>query len=353
MNNHPQIDEYSPQIDDDILRNLLYRTDIADPGAGSDEADELFALLIEGKLNHDDREHLLRCLDKNPEARQMVGQYLERASELPSPGAVPSSPCVAEPSGLWQRLAVGWKRWGELSLGMPRSKLHDSTTRPPQPGQPTSRASAWSMPYYWQTAIAVAALLLVATVSIVWFARKSFMDGPVLAMRGSLNLMHLGYTADPELGGEMGDNSQQTLDLQRFLESVPEDEAGNQLQEAYGLLFRNLAPEARAVFEQVLLTHPDSYYGLLGQGMAFYMEHQYESAEAAFRSAAQEHPDLAGAKINLAMTLAQLGRDDEALNKWRAVAAEGLDHLPADQQQAIAAEITRLETALSNQGGGR
>jgi uncharacterized protein HemY len=83
--------------------------------------------------------------------------------------------------------------------------------------------------------------------------------------------------------------------------------------------------------------------------MAFFMEHQYERAETAFRAAIRQQPSASGAKINLAMALARLGRDEEALSQWRQIAADGLDRLPAEQQAAVEAEIVRLEAVLSPQ----
>jgi tetratricopeptide (TPR) repeat protein len=336
---------YQPQTDDEILRNLLYRTDVATPDDESDEADELFALLIDGKLDHHDRAHLLRCLDKNPMARQAVGLYLERGAALPQPATVPSSRHIARASGLWERLAVGCKRLGEFSHGILWPKTQDSTVRPSRPHLSEGGASPRVIPYAAQTAMACAALLLVATVAVLWVAWRNTTGVPLLAMRGGLNLMDLGYSPDPELGGEKGDDLQHTLNVQSFLETVPEESARDQLREGFGLLSRNLAPEARAVFERVLQSDPDSYYGLLGQGMAYFMENEYESAETAFRSAVQNHPDLIGAKINLAMTLARLGRDPEALSQWRRIPAGLLDVLPSEQQQAAAAELERLEAA--------
>jgi hypothetical protein len=85
----------------------------------------------------------------------------------------------------------------------------------------------------------------------------------------------------------------------------------------------------------------------MGQGMTFFMEHQYENAEADFLSATQKHPELTGAKINLAMTLARLGRDQESLDQWRKIATDELNHLPTEQRQAVAAEIQRLQAVLA------
>lgn len=80
---------------------------------------------------------------------------------------------------------------------------------------------------------------------------------------------------------------------------------------------------ARIAYESVLNRAPDNLVALLGLGNTAYAEGDFETAERAFRRAVVSHPQSAAAHNNLAQTLAELGRYEEALAEARVAVSLG------------------------------
>jgi tetratricopeptide (TPR) repeat protein len=74
---------------------------------------------------------------------------------------------------------------------------------------------------------------------------------------------------------------------------------------------------ARAAYEHALERWPGNLVALAGLGNTAYRLGDLEGAEQAFRRATLAHPFSAAAHNNLAQTLMELGRDDEALAEAR------------------------------------
>jgi len=74
---------------------------------------------------------------------------------------------------------------------------------------------------------------------------------------------------------------------------------------------------ARAAYERALERWPDDLTALIGLGNAAHRDGDFEGAEQAFRRATLVHPRSAAAHNNLAQTLAELDRHDEALAEAR------------------------------------
>ena len=70
---------------------------------------------------------------------------------------------------------------------------------------------------------------------------------------------------------------------------------------------------AQVAYEAMLKRWPSSLAGMMGRGNTAYALKDPAAAEAAFRLAAQEHPDAVAALNNLAYVLAERGKVDEAL----------------------------------------
>ena len=78
------------------------------------------------------------------------------------------------------------------------------------------------------------------------------------------------------------------------------------------------SPEtARAAYEAALARWPDQFVALMGAGNTAYRAGDFESAERSFRRATVVYPKSAAAHNNLAQTLADLDRYDEALAEAR------------------------------------
>jgi tetratricopeptide (TPR) repeat protein len=80
---------------------------------------------------------------------------------------------------------------------------------------------------------------------------------------------------------------------------------------------------ARKAYSAALKRWPGNLTALIGAGNTAYRMHDYASAEAAFQRAVQEHPQSVAALNNLAQTLIDLRRHDEALPFARRAVALG------------------------------
>jgi len=80
---------------------------------------------------------------------------------------------------------------------------------------------------------------------------------------------------------------------------------------------------ARGAYERTLERWPDQLVALMGLGNTAYRAGDYETAERAFRRAVLAHPRSAAAHNNLAQTLADLDRHDEALAEARVAVGLG------------------------------
>ncbi len=80
---------------------------------------------------------------------------------------------------------------------------------------------------------------------------------------------------------------------------------------------------ARTAYESVLGRAPGNLVALLGLGNTAYAQGDFGSAERAFRRATVDHPQSAAAHNNLAQTLAELERYDEALAEARTAVGLG------------------------------
>ncbi len=101
---------------------------------------------------------------------------------------------------------------------------------------------------------------------------------------------------------------------------------------------------ARAAYQRALERWPDQFTALIGAGNTAYRTGDFEGAERAFRRATVVYPRSAAAHNNLAQTLADLDRYDEALTEARL--AVGLGGPLED------ASIRTLDTIVKRTGRG-
>ena len=91
------------------------------------------------------------------------------------------------------------------------------------------------------------------------------------------------------------------------------------------------APAYRA-YAAALERWPDNLLARIGQGNASYSMRYLAAAEDAYREATRRHPEAADAWNNLAQTLLELGRRDEALAAAQRAVDTGGPHLPVYQE---------------------
>jgi len=89
--------------------------------------------------------------------------------------------------------------------------------------------------------------------------------------------------------------------------------------------------EAHSAYQALLQRWPANLVGLMGLGNTAYALGNVTKAETAFRKATTLHPEAAAAFNNLAQTLADQGRLDEALEAARKAVSLGGTSLPAAQ----------------------
>lgn len=162
-----------------------------------------------------------------------------------------------------------------------------------------------------------------------------------LAARGRLT--DFGY----ELGGVAvrGADREQSLAAAQARKTL--DQAGSTdleavLNHGHALLSMGRSEEALARFQQAQRLSPGAPLGWLGEGIAHFMRNDFNRAERAFRETLQRDSTSVPASINLAMTLEELGRAQEAKEIWLDLGSRPLDD--ADRRLIDAALNPKAET---------
>jgi len=123
----------------------------------------------------------------------------------------------------------------------------------------------------------------------------------------------------------------------------PDDDAAG-LNRGHAMLSLQRPREALAEFQRVAQRSARSALARLGAGLAFFALSDYPAAENAFRACLQLDPKQDAARINLAMTLAEEGKIDEALPAWEDVLARP-NTLSEAERRAIQREVEELRAA--------
>ncbi len=128
---------------------------------------------------------------------------------------------------------------------------------------------------------------------------------------------------------------------------IPETAEENAFIAAISALEKASDPErAQKTYIAALHRWPENLSAQIGVGNTAYRLHDLNQAERAFRQAAHDHPDSVAAFNNLAQTLADEGRYDEALEAaHRAVSLGGA--LGPTAQETLSAIVRRIRGAPS------
>ena len=111
------------------------------------------------------------------------------------------------------------------------------------------------------------------------------------------------------------------------------------LNRGHALLSLGQYREAQTEFEAIAARHPREPLAPLGAGLARFALADYPAAETAFRTCPQLDPDNAAARINLAMSLEEQEKFDEALATWEQLLSRSL---PDSDRQAILRQVEDL-----------
>jgi tetratricopeptide (TPR) repeat protein len=117
------------------------------------------------------------------------------------------------------------------------------------------------------------------------------------------------------------------------------------LNRGHLLLSRGDVESARKLFQSAVERDAGDFFAWLGLGLAEYLSNDFAAAEASLRRAAAEStPGSLAPRLNLAMTLEELGKADEAIAIWQSLLAQPLSE--ADRRQ-----IERAIAQLRSEGG--
>jgi tetratricopeptide (TPR) repeat protein len=153
-----------------------------------------------------------------------------------------------------------------------------------------------------------------------------------------------GATARGASPGQSGASAEHAL---KVLSRTGSSDDAVALNRGHALLSLQRPREALAEFQTVVDRSPNSPLAWLGQGLARYALNDYPAAEEAFRTSLRRDPNVIAARINLAMTLAEEGRFDEALSSWEEILAHS-STLTAQDRRAIENEAAELRRAAQS-----
>ena len=126
---------------------------------------------------------------------------------------------------------------------------------------------------------------------------------------------------------------------------IPASVAAADYLSAVTKLEKASSPEsAQAAYKRALERWPDQFTALMGLGNTSYRAGDFEGAEQAFRRAVRAYPQSAAAHNNLAQTLADLDRYDEALSEARVAVGLG--------GPLVDTSIRTLDAIVSHTGRG-
>ena len=145
-----------------------------------------------------------------------------------------------------------------------------------------------------------------------------------------------GVTARSTAPGQAAGRAEEAL---KVLARSGTDDDTVGLNRGHALLSLGRYREAQTEFEAIATRHPRERLAPLGAGLARFALADYTAAESAFRTCLQLDPDSTAARINLAMSLEEQGKFDEALTTWEQLLSRSL---PDSDRQAILRQVEEL-----------
>ncbi len=133
--------------------------------------------------------------------------------------------------------------------------------------------------------------------------------------------------------------------LYELFEANRAADVDSSLNECHFMLTRNLLDAALIELHSVVADHPQNPWVWLGLGNAHYLLADYDSAADAFQQCLKLDPENLPARMNLAMTLEELGRPAAAVAAWEQLLTEHAASLTEDERKQIDAQIQLLKDA--------
>jgi tetratricopeptide (TPR) repeat protein len=332
------------RLDERLLEPLLREVDAAqDEGPGEHPDEETLAMFAEGTLEEAPRAEVVRHLAECPQCRRAAGWLLSVSSR----GAeVVRRPRLWQPAPrgvVWLAAAAALLLMVGLLWWLPEGGVRVAENRV------YSRASR--LLGQRQFDAVRQSLREAAEQGIESDRLRSLEAQAVLEIDHPIGLAAAGQLSDFgfEIGGVAPRSAAPAEEQQKrqtalaVLRGTDSAEPEIQLNRGHVLLLLDQPEEALAEFRELTARHPDRPLAWLGRGIAQFMLEDFESAEESFRQCLRQDPEHTAAKINLAMTLEEQGKLEEALALWESLPKTALS---PDERQQIDAEIRELRKHL-------
>ncbi len=316
-----------------LLRELLRQVDLASSQGENIPADhpddEALALFAEGNLRSDEQSRVVAHLADCPDCRQTASHLLAMAGEDASEAARDEVRPARKTSFLAERgiaLAVAASLLLTVGIGLlwfPRRETllaeADVYSRANQLLSEGRFADA-------RRHIADAARRDVRSDRLASLDAEAVREIPnAIALAQAGRLTDFGYDPGGAAARGPGEALHKGLaEAKAVLAKASTGDLEVVLNRGHALLSSGDASEAAALFHQAAETAPMQPLAWLGLGLADFMKDDFPGAEAAFRRTIALDPANTAARINLAMTLNELGREAEAQETWQKLLAEPL-----------------------------
>jgi tetratricopeptide (TPR) repeat protein len=346
---------------DRLVARLLREIDRA-AGEGSPNIDrhpdeETLALFALGELRGPERDELVRHLSECAACRQAASSVLTW-SELAESVTHPS---LERSGSLWRpRRAMAWAGLAAaacLLLAFATLIRLDVPGRPGMATEGEAHAQATDLLQRGRFNEARAVVAEAVRHGIESDRLSSIEAQALRGIPGTIALAYAGRLTDFgfEIGGVTARSTAQGHPAGRAEEALGVlSRSGSEddtiaLNRGHALLSLQRPREALAEFQRVAGHTPGSALARLGEGLALFALADYSAAEDAFRACLRLDPEQGAARINLAMTLAEEGKTDEALAAWEEVLARSRE-LTDEERRAIRREVEELRAARQEPG---
>ncbi len=333
-----------------LLREIDRAAEAETPPSDRHPDEETLALFALGELRGPPRDELVRHLSSCAVCRQTAGAIMSL------PGMAEAAPSGRTRPGLaWaSRKSMGW-----VGLAAAASLLVALTlVRLEMRGRSGAATEAEA---YAQAADLLGRGQFDEARAVVAESTRRGLDSDRLRsveaqalrrMPGTVALAYAGRLTDFgfEIGGATarsaapGPAASRAEEALKVLAPIGSDHETVRLNRGHAFLSLQRPREALAEFQRVARLYPGSALARLGEGLASYALADYPAAEEAFRSSLRLDPVHTAVRINLAMTLAEEGKVDEALAAWSEIMARPEGLTDADRR-AIEHEIRDLREA--------
>lgn len=292
------------RLDDTLLANLLRFTEPPSDSEPStyhlDEND--LAEFCTGSADDETRTRVITHLDACPTCRQAASLWMS----------------LEESESTNQESDVRREESGPVTLAM-TSQLR-------------VLAASW-------IAWATAACVLLATGTVFWFSPRMPTE---LALVHTGRLTDFGYEPGGVVArGPIAPAKQRANDAAPAPVQPDNPELTVLLNRGHGELTLGELHAARESFETARHMAPDNPWAALGLGLTDFLLDDFNGAERAFREALALDGHLAAARENLAMTLEELNRPEDALAEWQRLLSEPLS---TDEREQVERQIDRLQS---------